>query len=282
MSATEFPEISQSDVEEYQTRGVWISPRLFDEEQVRKLRVAVRSLQQGEKDSDSWGWSGPLSHAEDAEHMFQAVNAWWVNETIREAVAAPVIGYLGARLMQVDGIRLIHDQALVKPGLGAEGEVSTAGNFGWHQDFSYWDWIDTDNLCTCWVALQDTDVSMGAMRAVIGSHRWGYNPESATAGEKDLGALRERFTPEGAEWLEEPCILKAGQASFHHSLTYHGSAANVSQESRMSVVSHLMPDGSAYTSKGKWNRMLSLMGPDLKHGDEFGGPVFPKLWPVSS
>jgi ectoine hydroxylase-related dioxygenase (phytanoyl-CoA dioxygenase family) len=280
MVSREFPEINESDVEQYQSRGVWISPPLFDDDQIAKLREAVQSLQRGEKDSDGWGWSGPVKHAEDAKHMFQAVNVWWLNNTIRDAVTAPVIGYVGAKLMQVEGIRIIHDQALVKPGLGTDGEGDTTGNFGWHQDFSYWDWIDTDNLCTCWVALQDTDLSMGAMRTVIGSHRWGYNPESATAGEKDLESLRERFTPEGAEWVEEACVMKAGQVSFHHSNTYHGSAANISDKPRMSVVSHLMPDDAAYTSQGKWNRMLSLMGPGLKHGDKFVEPMFPRIWPV--
>ena len=276
----ECPKVTEADIAEYHERGYWLSPKIFNDEQIEKLCSEVCRLQSGEKDTDSWGWCGPVKADPEAKHMQQVVNAWWVNDAVREAVTSPVIGYIGSRLMRVDGIRLIHDQALIKPGLGAEGEDSLEGNFGWHQDYSYWDWVNTENLCTCWVALQDTDISMGAMRTLVGSHRWGYNPKSDTAGIKDLKELRGRFEQEGHEWIDEPCIMKAGQASFHHSLTYHGSGPNTTNEPRLSVVSHLMPDGSAYDSTGKWNRMLSLFGPDLKHGHKFEEAMFPKLWPI--
>lgn len=274
-----FPTVTDADITTYLERGYWVSPKIIDDEQIENVRYEIGRLLGGEKDTDCWGWSGPTKRDPEAQHMFQVVNAWWINHAIRKAVTSPVIGYICSRLLHTEEVRLIHDQVLVKPGLGPEGESSQVGNFGWHQDYAYWDWIDTTNLCTCWVALQDTDLSLGAMRTLVGSQRWGYNPTSNTAGEKDLDALRKRFEAAGQEWIDEPCNLKAGQASFHHALTYHGSGPNITSRPRMSFVAHVMPKGAAFNARGQWNRMLSLMGPSLKHGHVFEGPLFPRLWP---
>jgi ectoine hydroxylase-related dioxygenase (phytanoyl-CoA dioxygenase family) len=194
-------------------------------------------------------------------------------------VTAPQIGHVAKRLMKVGRVRMLFDQAICKPGV-PDGVGAEAGNFGWHQDHAYWDWIDTTNLATIWVALQDTPIERGALKTIIGSHQWGYNPDSNTAFDTDMGALRERFTAAGQPWEEEVCVLKAGQASVHHGLTYHGSGPNTTAEDRLSIVSHVMPDGAAYNRDGKWNRMLTLMGPTLKHGDAFDDRhLFPLIWP---
>ena len=280
MSAGErLPPVTEADITEFKERGYWISPVFLDADEVAELRFEVERLMRGEKDTDSWGLGGPQKADPESKQMFQAVHAWWVNHRIRQTVCSPVIGYMASRLLEVDSVSLIHDQALVKPPLG-ESEHPTEGNFGWHQDFAYWDWISTSNLCTCWIALQDTDLSIGGIRTIVGSHKWGYDPAAETAGVKDLDVLREQYQKDGKEWIDEPCILKAGQASFHHSLTLHGSGPNRSDQVRMSVVSHLMPSDATYAASGKWNGMLGLLGPDAKDGDRLSGPLFPQTWPV--
>jgi len=211
--------------------------------------------------------------------MWQVVNAWWLNDVVRQAVTSPVIGYVASRLLKTDSIRLLHDQVLVKPPLNNHADA-TIGNFGWHQDFAYWDWVDTTNLSTCWVALQDTDLSIGGMRTIVGSHEWGYNPDSGAAFNKNLDALRATFQQSGKDWIDEPCIMKAGQASFHHALTYHGSGPNTTDRSRMSFVAHVMPGSAGYKPSGKYNRMQSLLGPGVKAGDPFPERFFPTLWPA--
>ena len=245
------PTITDADVRTYRERGYWISPKLFSDDQIAATREAIFRLMRGEKDGQSNGWFNlqPIDPA--AKNLKQWVNAWWVSFGVRRAVLSPVVGYVASRLMQVDGIRLMHDQAIYKPGLGAnpDAEHRDVGNFGWHQDYAYWDYVNTDNLCTVWVALQDTDLSNGAMRTLVGSHRWGYDPKSKIQ-TQDLAGFKQRCEAEGKPWIDEPCVLKAGQASFHHALTYHGSGPNLSDQPRLSVVSHVMPDGSGYDPSG--------------------------------
>lgn len=271
--------VTDADVEAYWRRGYWISPRLFDDAQIAALREGIERLRRGEKDSAGWGWSGSTLADPKSPAMWQVVNAWWISDAIRAGTTSATLGYVASRLLKTDRVQLLHDQALVKPPLG-DSPDRLAGNFGWHQDFAYWDWVNTTNLTTCWVALQDTDLSIGGMRTIVGSHTWGYNPDSGAAFNRDLDGLREKFANSGREWIDEPCILKAGQASFHHSLTYHGSGPNTTDRPRMSIVAHIMPGSAGYNPGGKYNRMQSLLGPGAKAGDPFPEHFFPTLWPI--
>ena len=78
---------------------------------------------------------------------------------------------------------------------------------------------------------------MAGCAQLSGSHKWGLIEGSNTFFDQDLEALAKRYAAEGkGEWLDEPCILEAGQASFHHALTFHGSGPNLTDEPRLSVV----------------------------------------------
>ena len=60
-------------------------------------------------------------------------------------------------------IQLFHDQALYKP-------PRQGGPVFWHQDNGYWQCTPA-NLVSCWLTLDDVDVSNGAMHLIPGSHR---------------------------------------------------------------------------------------------------------------
>ena len=77
-----------------------------------------------------------------------------------------------------------------------------------------------------WVALQDTDLGNGAMRTIVGSHRWGLLEDSANFGRTDLEGLQARLSAQemSGAWIDEPCVLREGEVSFHHCLTLHGPA----------------------------------------------------------
>src|SRR5439155_3593810 len=128
--------------------------------------------------------------------------------------------------MKVDRVRLWADQALIKPPAGKDSKTD-AGDIGWHQDGAYWHITSTKNMITAWIALQDTDLSNGGMRTLVGSHKWGQIPDSDKFFDQDLDALRDKFSSKvNAPWIDEPCVLKAGQVSFHHALCFHGSGEN--------------------------------------------------------
>jgi ectoine hydroxylase-related dioxygenase (phytanoyl-CoA dioxygenase family) len=269
---------------EYWERGYWVSPRLLDDEQLARLRAAHDRLWAKQYDHEIPSQYGIPDLDLSTPVVRQFLNAFWLSDEIRAAVLSPVIGKIGARLMGVDVVRLWHDQAIYKPGIPGE-PTSTVGNVGWHQDYGYWQCASTDNMCTAWVALQDTDLSNGGMRTIVGSHKWGLIPidESDTFKIKDLEALSARFAAAHGkpdEWLEEPCILKAGEASFHHSLCFHGSGPNTSAEPRLSVISHMMPGDTVYRAGRRRHPNDVFLGPNAHEGQPFIGVYWPQMWPV--
>ena len=67
----EYPKVTEADIAEYHERGYWVSPKIFNDEQIEKLCSEVCRLLSGEKDTDSWGWCGPVKVDPEAKHMQQ-------------------------------------------------------------------------------------------------------------------------------------------------------------------------------------------------------------------
>lgn len=269
--------ITEADKQFYQEKGYWISPKLIDDEQIERLRVAHDRIWSGDFDTDAYGANGFAGKQEwDPQRLRKTENGWYLNDEIKGIVTSPLIGRLAADLMETDEVRLWHDQVIYKPGVG---DTDTAlGNVGWHQDYGYWQCSNTTNMITVWLALQDTDLTNGGMMSIAGSHKWGLVPDSDTFFDQDLGALKNKYAELGREWVEEPCILKAGQASFHHALTFHGSGPNRTREPRLSVVAHLMPKGTAYRPRVQYHTNILLLGPRPVAGQLFDNEYFPVLY----
>ena len=232
---------------EYRERGYWRSPQLFDRDTTARLRRAHQRLWAGDFDHAIPSQYGPPRDEPDATAVRQQCNAFWLNNDIRAVTTSPLLGAIGARFMGVDEVRLWHDQAVTKPGMGAGGAAVTAGNIGWHQDSGHWQCSSSTNMCTAWVALQDTDLGNGAMRTIVGSHRWGcWRTAPTSAG--PLEGLQARLSAQemSGAWIDEPCVLRAGEVSFHHCLTLHGSGPNVSDAPRLPMIAHMMPGDTSY------------------------------------
>ena len=273
-------EVSDADVAEYWERGYWISPKIVDDDHIARLIEACDRIHRGERDSDNYAWYEWPKPPPGSAQLLQVTNGWWINREIRRLLDHPPIGYIASRLMKTPEVRLWHDQVLFKPGVPENCAAPEAGNVGWHQDYAHWQCCNTTNMCSAWIALQDTDLSNGGMRTIVGSHKWGLTEDAYTFGEKDLEGLRSKYA-KGREWVDEPCVLKAGQASFHHALCFHGSGPNLSGEPRRSIITHMMPADCGLRTDGRWHLCATLMGPWAKTGDLFAGPFFPRMWPPS-
>jgi ectoine hydroxylase-related dioxygenase (phytanoyl-CoA dioxygenase family) len=272
-------EPTKADVDKYWEQGYWISPKLLDDDRIARLRKAVDRLFAGERDGHGSYFEGKLNVPTDPAALKRVVNAWWVNDDVRDIVLDAGLGEICAKLMMVDGVRLWSDQVIVKPGHGPE-QKTQAGNVGWHQDFAYWRIPSSTNMITAWIALQDTTLENGGMRTLVGSHRWGQLNDSDTFFDKDLDALRAKFSSKvNAPWIDEPCNLKAGQVSFHHALCFHGSGENRTREPRLSVVGHYMPDGTTFQPCGKVTTQLRMLGPRPQPGQPIAGDCFPLIYP---
>jgi ectoine hydroxylase-related dioxygenase (phytanoyl-CoA dioxygenase family) len=276
-------QVTPKDIAQYWERGYWISPKLIDDDRIARLRRAMDRLFAGAVDGHGWYFEGKLDLPQNPRALQRVINAWWVNDEIRDMILDPGLGKIAADLMKVPRARFWSDQAIIKPGdaPGSNPGSEKAANIGWHQDKSYWHITSTDNMVTAWIALQDTDLSNGGMRTLVGSHRWGLIADSDKFYDPNLDGQREAFMSKiKGEWIDEPCILKAGQASFHHALTFHGSGPNLSKEPRLSVVGHYMPDGTTFVPTHRFQMVLRLLGPRPEPGMKIENKAFPLVYPA--
>lgn len=96
-------------------------------------------------------------HERDTYHkaFLQVTNLWCINQIVRNFVFGKRLAGIAAQLLNVEHVRLYHDQALYKePG---------GGITPWHADQYYWP-LDSEKTCTAWVPLQDTPPEMGPHR----------------------------------------------------------------------------------------------------------------------
>ena len=130
-----------------------------------------------------------------------------------------------ADLLDTDDIKLYSDQLFMKA-------PETGSAQPWHQDSASWRDIFPMDLVSAWTAIDDATPENGCLEFAVGTHRWGVLPRTTR------GQLMEEL--EDGSWPIQPAPLKRGSVSFHHSLTFHRSAANSSAARRRGFATHYM------------------------------------------
>jgi len=301
-------QVSEEDRKVFWKRGYWKGPVVLDAKACLDLSEEFERIYQGQIDGDGSPyeyprWKDIMEQAKDKKNcaLRKINNGWWVNESVASVVKSPVIGKIAADLLKVDSIRLWHDQIIYKPGQGAvesPGEdgnenahhtthptscaLDQLGNVGWHQDYAFWQCSDTKDMITAFIVLQDTTDINGTLHTVVGSHRWGLQKDSASFFQVDNEKLSKRFAAEaekiGEEWIDEECVLKAGQVVFHHALTFHGSGPNYKNTPRKALAIHMQPGGTKYRKNVGWHQNVKDLGPNPSDGTPFEGPTWPILY----
>jgi ectoine hydroxylase-related dioxygenase (phytanoyl-CoA dioxygenase family) len=157
----------------------------------------------------------PMEERTTYEKAFlQVMNLWRENEEIKAFVFSKRLARIAAQLIQVDGVRLYHDQALYKE--------PTGGITPWHADQFYWP-LSNDNTVTVWVPLQKTPMEMGPLAFAEASQavEIGRDKEISDESEATLTEALKQFSIH-----ETPFEL--GEVSYHSGWTYHRAGANVS------------------------------------------------------
>jgi ectoine hydroxylase-related dioxygenase (phytanoyl-CoA dioxygenase family) len=260
--------------ESYLADGYWIAPVLYDDSDVARFleataRVVGGTYRRGRKPA-------LVLPLEPSDHDLRKIdNAWWADPDLASLATDPQLGEIAAALLGADAVLLWQDQLLFKPP-GGPAETT----IGWHQDWASWDTVASrDAFVTAWVAFDDVDDANGAMQVLPGSHKWGLVP----GGSNFFGTDRDaQLAGLGEGRVAEPrsLVLSAGQVSFHHPLTFHGSGPNTSNRMRRSLAIHFV-DASveAVSMTGIWQHYnLALF---QERGGQVGEPYrFDDLCPA--
>ena len=163
------------------------------------------------------------------------------------------IGRMAAELVGIDGIRVWHDQALIKEAYG--------NPTGWHLDNRYWSFSSRDAI-SIWIALDDATLENGCMWYVPGSHKTATFKNAGIG--QNIGELFDVY-PEWKEIDPLAAPVPAGTAVFHSGLTAHGAGANMTRHPRRAMTCAFMPDGA--TLNGTKNILPKDYFESLTEGD---------------
>ena len=152
--------------------------------------------------------------------FLQLFNLWCVNPVIKELIFSKRIAQIAAELMETNGVRLYHDQALFKE--------SGGGITPWHADQYYWP-LETDKTITAWIPLQETPLQMGPLEFSAGSH------VIIEGRELEISDKSEEIIDKKLRITDFKHIIEAfdlGEISFHSGWVFHRAGANTTDEMR--------------------------------------------------
>ena len=183
----------------------------------------------------------------------QLLNLWQTNEAMKEIMIDERIGKMASQLSGADGIRIWHDQALIKR--------PWANPTAWHLDTPFWSFSDRKAI-SIWVALDDATLENGCLFFIPGSHKV-TNFDRISIG-KNMDGIFDIY-PQLRNSKPVAAPMKAGSCSFHNGLTVHGANANMTNGFRRAMTCAYMPDGNTFN--GEPNILPDAYLKQLKVGD---------------
>src|SRR6266542_1013159 len=252
-------EIAKEQIDFYRENGFVIIENFLNADELALWHEAVDEAVQkrnGNKLPDRakvYG-EGDDKDADYYDNVFdQLLNLWMDNEKMRKIMLDERLGQMAATLAGVDGIRIWHDQALIKR--------PWANPTSFHLDTPYWSFSDRRAI-SIWIALDDATLENGCLFFIPGSHKV-TNFDKISIGRNmdgifDVYPQLKNSRPVGAP-------MKAGSCSFHNGLTIHGANANMTSGFRRAMTCAYMPDGNRFN--GEPNILPDAYLQRLKIGD---------------
>lgn len=152
--------------------------------------------------------------------FLQIMNIWTKSPIVKEIVFSKRLGKIAADLMEVDGVRMYHDQALFKePG---------GGHTPWHADQYYWP-LATDNTVTAWIPLQETGLELGPVEFSAGSQQLQEGRTLKISDDSEV-LIQKKLTLHDFEKVVE--AFDMGEVSFHSGWVFHRAGANNTNQMR--------------------------------------------------
>lgn len=241
-------EISEEKINFYSQNGFVKIKNVVGEEFLDEVKKIIESAVLIRKGKDARGLKDKSQYE---QSFLQCGYLCWDFPAIKEFVFAKRFAGIALDLMQAEHVRLWHDQALFKePG----GRITDA-----HQDCSYWPVNEPQHTITMWLALTDVPKEKGCLYFYPNSN----NPEQR----EYVDIFKNPHQPERLKDLEKVFVpLKAGDATFHSGLTFHGAGNNQTTEMRTAMTIIYIKDGLTFDSSDERNKThTSCIG--LNHND---------------
>jgi ectoine hydroxylase-related dioxygenase (phytanoyl-CoA dioxygenase family) len=260
-------QVTEDQIQSYQANGFIVIEDFLDAGELADWRLQVDEAVKQRLESARPELTNVNSDPDNyyAQVFLQCIKLADTHEGVRRLMFDSRLGELAGRLAQVGGIRIWHDQALIKQPFG--------NPTGWHLDNPYWSFTNPQSL-SIWVALDDATLANGCMWYVPGSHKTA-RLENVNIG-PNQGDLFRHY-PEWKQIGTVGCPCKAGSAVLHNGWVAHGAGANMTNGQRRAMTCAYMPEGSTFN--GNRNILPPEYFQSLTLGEVLNDPtVNPLIW----
>lgn len=267
--------LTTNQIVSYQQNGFLVIEDFLSADELTEWREAVTEAVRERNGQKIPGRMGRIGESdginEDADYFGkvfdQLLNLWQTNGRVRKLMLDERIGKMAAQLSGVDGIRIWHDQALIKR--------PWANPTSWHLDTPFWSFSDRRAL-SIWVALDDATLENGCLFFIPGTHQQSTFANPGIG--KNMDALFEVY-PQFRSLPSVAAPMKAGSCSFHNGLTVHGAHANMTPGFRRAMTCAYMPDGATFN--GQQNILTDEQLTRLSIGDVLNDEQTPLIYSVN-
>ena len=239
---------------------------LFDSSEIKFYREVIKEAIKERKHFDE----RVLKDRSEYEQSFtQCQNLWEDYIDIRKLTFDQRVCKIASKLLDTEAIRLWHDQALVKESGGRETDP--------HHDQPYWPIKETKTI-TAWIPLCDIDETNGQLGFYSGSHKIKDKKFiNIFSGKVDENNFLEtaNVSPDQISYQ----VMKEGDVSFHHGLTFHRAKSNISNYDRIVHTAIFFADGC---TRGDDKFHFSVDRSNIKVGEKIDSDVTPIAFPITS
>jgi len=256
-------QLKDNQIQYYNTNGFVVIEDFLSLEELDHWRKAVSVAVAGRAGIKIPGKDIKIGEAdginEDAEYFGkvfdQLLNLWQTSDDVKTLMLDERLGKMAAQLAGVDGIRIWHDQALIKR--------PWANPTAWHLDTPFWSFSNR-NAISIWVALDNATLENGCLFFIPGSHKQtGF--DKITIG-RNMDSIFDVY-PKLRTSMPVAAPMRAGSCSFHNGLTVHGANANMTNGFRRAMTCAYMPEGSIF------NGEPNILPDDYVRSLKIGGPL---------
>lgn len=199
--------------------------------------------------------------------FLQIANLWEQGGAAREFVFGKRLARIAAELLEVAGVRLYHDQSLMKE---AGGGFTPA-----HADQYYWP-LASDRSITAWVPLQPVPAEMGPIGYYAGSHRFDFGRDLPISDESEQRITAE-MERQGFALVDDPFEL--GEVSFHLGWTFHRAGPNRTDRPRsVMTIIYMDRDMRLKAPSSGQEADRAAFCPGARVGEVIDTPKNPLLW----
>ena len=256
--------LNRSQIDQFQEDGFLLVEDFLTDEELDRFGEAVDKAVAHRTSDDDRRFADKNLYE---QTFVQCMRLWEDHPTVRPFTFHPKVCKAAADLLQIDCVRLWHDQALYKEAGGRETDA--------HLDYPFWP-VDRPDLVSVWIPFQDVQPGGGMMSYVQGSHSMGITEFV------DIGQLRGG---EPYDLLQNPEVrrrelvsvtARKGSVIFHHASTIHAADANESNATRRVFTMAYIADGRC---RSRDEPYFSLDRDQIGTGEKISGPGFPIAWP---